>query len=178
MSPADLDPVERKALAYIVGEIEAGRTHVLVDTFLPFLKSVDAGHRLVAILKHFEGLEILTPERPPGNRRNVPPRIWGVIPAYWQIEGKAVILYRALQDQKPENERPQEGKRSRGRPGDTNPKADQQIWDSWRTGAYKKYADLARGLGRSAEEVAWAIDRHRHRRARGSAKRRTNSPDE
>jgi hypothetical protein len=178
MSQPDLDPVEREALAYIVRELEAGTTHVLTDTFLPFLKSVDAGDRLVAILKYFEALEILTPESPPGNRWKLPPLIGRVIPAYWRIEGKAVILHRALLDQQPgEHKSPKEGKRRRGRPGDTDARADQKIWDAWRTGEHKDYADLARLLGKSAREVARAIDRHRHRRARGSANRRTKSPD-
>jgi hypothetical protein len=178
MPPPDLDPIEREALAYIVRELEAGKTHVLTDTFRPFLESVGAGHRLVAILKYFEGLEILTQEIPPGNRWTEPPLLGRVMPAYWRIEGNAVILYRALRDEKPgEDTSPKEGTRSRGRPRDTDPKADQKVWDAWNTGEHKDYAGLGRFLRKSALEVARAIDRHRHRLTRASAKRRNNSPD-
>jgi hypothetical protein len=133
---------------------------------------------MVAILKYFEGLEILTPEIPRGSRLMQTPLLGRAYPAYWRIEGKAVMLYRALRDQEPgKSKSPKEGTRRRGRAGDTDPKADQKIWDAWKTGQHKDYADLARYLEVSEKEVARAIDRHRHRLARASAKRRTNSPD-
>jgi hypothetical protein len=178
MLTADLDTIERDALAYIVGELETGKTHVLTDTFLPFLKSLGAGHRLVAILKYFEALELLTPQTPPGNRWEVHPLRHIVIPAYWRIEGKAVILHRALQEKElREPKNPKEGQRGRGRPRDTDPQVDQRIWDAWKSGEHKTYDDLARLLGTSAREVELAIDRHRRRLERDSAQRRTNSPD-
>lgn len=165
MQTATLDPIEREALAYFVKELEAGKTHVLTDTFLPFLKSLGAGHRLLAILKYFEGLELLTPLTPPGNHWKVAPLVHLVHPAYWRIEGKAVILYRAIQDKEArENKSPKEGKRRRGRPRDTDPKADQKICDAWKTGEHKTYADLARLLGTTEAEVARAVDRQRRRR--------------
>jgi hypothetical protein len=72
---------------------------------------------------------------------------------------------------------PKEGKRRRGRPGGTDPREDKRIFDAWKSGAHKDYADLARNLRKSKRDIAKAIDRHRHRLARGAAKRRTNSPD-
>jgi hypothetical protein len=98
MPQSDLDGVEREALAYLVGELEVGRTHVLTDAFLPFLQSREAGSRLVAILKHFEALAILTPEHPPGKQSRLLPLVGGIIPAYWRIEGKAVRLHREVRD--------------------------------------------------------------------------------
>jgi hypothetical protein len=122
-------------------------------------------------------LKLLTPHAPPGNLSKIPP-ILMAIPAYWRIEGNAVILYRALQENEArEHKSAKEGKRRRGRPRDTNPKADEKIWDAWSTGEHKTYGDLARLQGTSAAEVARAIDRHRRRRERASTERRTNSPD-
>jgi hypothetical protein len=89
-----LDSVERAALAYIVRQLEGGRTHLAIDAFLPFLKSLEAGDRLVLILKYFEDLGILTPEIPHGGNRH--PLVGLIIPAYWRIEGKAVSLHRDL----------------------------------------------------------------------------------
>ena len=81
----DLDPIERHALAFIVRELETGRTHVCTDTFLPFLQSHGAGDRLVAILTYFTELGILTPASQP----RMPLLARGVISAYWGIEGRA-----------------------------------------------------------------------------------------
>jgi hypothetical protein len=53
--------------------------------------------------------------------------------------------------------------RTRGRPRDTDPKADQRIFDAWQSGQHKTYADLATALGKSKREVEAAIDRHRKR---------------
>jgi hypothetical protein len=167
-----LDPVERKALAYVVEELERGKTHILTDTFLPFLKSVGAGDRLIAILKYFEGLEILTPENPPKSH----PLVGRVISAYWRIEGKAVILHRALTEQAPgESESSEKSKRGRGRPSDTDPEEDEKIFNAWKSSGYKVYADLALDLGKTEKEVAQAIDRHRQRLTRCSSNRRINS---
>lgn len=178
MQTANLDPIEREALTYIVKELEAGKTHVVTDTFLPFLKSLGAGDRLLAILKYFEGLELLTPLTPPGNHWKVAPLVHLAHPAYWRIEGKAVMLHRAIQDEEArENKSPKGAKRRRGRPRDTDPKADQKIWNAWQTGEHKTYDDLARLLRTSEAEIARAVDRHRRRLERGSANRRTNSPD-
>jgi hypothetical protein len=179
MSTSDPDPIEREALTFIVRQLEAGRAHIRPETFRPFLESLGAGGRLVAILTYFEALGVLTAERRPRDKRNSPPSALGTIPAYWRIEGEAVILHRALLNQKPgKNQGPREGKRRRGRPGDTDPKADEQIWDAWKTGAHKEYAELAHLLRMSPTEVARAIDRHRHRRARTSADRRINTSDQ
>jgi hypothetical protein len=56
----------------------------------------------------------------------------------------------------------------RGRKPDPSidPKADKRIADAWTTGAYRKYADLARELGIEQREVSLAIERHRHRESR------------
>jgi hypothetical protein len=62
-------------------------------------------------------------------------------------------------------------RRKRGRPTDTDPKADERICAAWRTGRYKKYADLARELRIKPGEVRNAIDRHRKRPKRQDSKR-------
>ncbi len=54
-------------------------------------------------------------------------------------------------------------RRKRGRPRDTDPKADKRIADAWQSGQHKTYADLARELKKSEREVRAAIDRHRQR---------------
>lgn len=56
----------------------------------------------------------------------------------------------------------------RGRPADTDPKADQRIYDAWQTGRYKDYSELAATLSTSdtpmtRRGVEAAIDRHRKR---------------
>jgi hypothetical protein len=66
----------------------------------------------------------------------------------------------------------------RGRPTDTDPKADKKISDAWRTDQYKTYADLAGTMRIPTQEVKHAIDRNRKREERSSiVKRRTNSPN-
>jgi hypothetical protein len=54
-------------------------------------------------------------------------------------------------------------KRKRGRPVDTDPKADQRVFDAWNTNQYKDFADLGREfhMGRKAAEDA--VGRHRKR---------------
>lgn len=52
----------------------------------------------------------------------------------------------------------------RGRPQDTDPKADARVFDAWQTGNYKKFADLARELKIERRDVKLAIDRERKRR--------------
>jgi len=69
-------------------------------------------------------------------------------------------------------------KKHRGRPADTDPGADKRIYDAWKSGQYKRYADLAQVLKLREKDVARAIDRHRKRLERNSAgvgiNRRTN----
>jgi hypothetical protein len=55
----------------------------------------------------------------------------------------------------------------RGRPPDTDPKADKRIWDAWQSGQYKTYGDLARELRISDRAAETGIDRHRKRLERG-----------
>jgi len=57
------------------------------------------------------------------------------------------------------------GKKRRkcGRPTDTDPKADQRIFDAWQSGQHRTYEDLARLMGKKTREVSAAIDRHRKR---------------
>jgi hypothetical protein len=173
MPQPDLDAIERQALAFIVEQLEAGKTHILTDTFLPFLKSIEAGDRLVAILTHFEGLGILSPEHP--KQRTALPF---VIPAYWRIEGAAVIQYRGLLAREREGTKSTKSdKRPRGRPADSDPRADKRIVDAWKSGQYRKHKDLAMALGMRATEVTQALDRHRKRAERNSPARRTNSPN-
>jgi hypothetical protein len=52
----------------------------------------------------------------------------------------------------------------RGRPSDTDPKADKQMFDAWQTGEYKTYEELARTLKMETRKVKLAIDRQRKRR--------------
>jgi hypothetical protein len=69
----------------------------------------------------------------------------------------------AARDKKKTGEpgRPQCGKR--GRKQDTDPKADERVWDAWKSGEHKDYEALGRELDMSKHEVQCAIDRHRHR---------------
>jgi hypothetical protein len=60
------------------------------------------------------------------------------------------------------------GRRTRGRPPDTDAKKDQRIFDAWKTRKHPRYEDLARDLGISEKEVSKAIDRHRKRQQRQS----------
>ena len=174
----NLDVVERQALAFIVGELEKSRMYLATDTFLPFLKSLGAGNRLLVILKTFEGLGILTPETPRGSKLARHPLHWLVIPAFWRIEGKAVTLHRELLGREPAEQQPVNRKKHRGRPADTDPEADKRTSDAWESGQYKDYADLARALRLREKDVGRAIDRHRKRLKRNSAKCRNNSPDQ
>lgn len=57
-------------------------------------------------------------------------------------------------------------KPKRGRPNDTDPKADQRIYDAWKTGEHKTYADLGRELSKTERQITLAIDRHKKRIAR------------
>jgi hypothetical protein len=90
-------------------------------------------------------------------------------PAYWRIEGKAIILHRDLLGRNPEEEpKPEKGKQNPGRPPDTDAKEDKRISDAWKTGQHKRLADLAQVLGLHEKDVAKAIDRHRKRLKRNS----------
>lgn len=51
----------------------------------------------------------------------------------------------------------------RGRPKDTDPKADKRIWDAWHTGSYRKHEDLAKSLSTTARHAKAALDRQRKR---------------
>lgn len=57
-------------------------------------------------------------------------------------------------------------RRKRGRPADTDPKADKKIEDAWQTGQYRTHEDLAGALNTSRREVTAALDRQRKRRKR------------
>jgi hypothetical protein len=54
----------------------------------------------------------------------------------------------------------------RGRPPDTNQQDDKRIYDAWKTGRFRRYADLAKEKGKSPLEVRRAVDRHRKRVAK------------
>jgi hypothetical protein len=162
----NLDAVERQALAYIVGELEKSRTHIVTDAFLPFLKSLDAGNRLLVILRTFEGLGVLTPETPPGNKWLKTPLAGRVFPAYWRIEGKAVVLHRDMLSKESGEET--KLRQKPGRPADTDAKEDKRISEAWETGHYKRHGDFAQVLGLPEREVIKAIDRHRKRLKRTS----------
>ena len=67
------------------------------------------------------------------------------------------------------NKVPKKSPRKGGRPPATDPKKDKGIYEAWKTGYYKGYADLAAKtrLATNAQEVRKAIDRHRHRLSDG-----------
>jgi len=54
-------------------------------------------------------------------------------------------------------------RRPGGRPSDTDHKADKRVFDAWKSGHYRTYADCARELNMSTEDVSLAVDRHEHR---------------
>ncbi len=56
----------------------------------------------------------------------------------------------------------------RGRPVDTDPKADKQVYDAWKSGQYKTQAECARELGMEEKPAKNAIERHRKRLGRKS----------
>jgi hypothetical protein len=68
---------------------------------------------------------------------------------------------------KPRTEKP-----GRGRHLETDPKADKQVSDAWKTHQYKTYADCGQALGKSERETYLAIERHRGRLKRKSRKRK------
>jgi hypothetical protein len=70
-------------------------------------------------------------------------------------------------------------KGGRGRPIDTDPKADRRIVEAWARGRgqYKSLEDLAHGLGTTKPEVKKAIDRHRQRKPDGKNRPRKPRQD-
>jgi hypothetical protein len=65
-----------------------------------------------------------------------------------------------------ERKEEKKGKRGRGRPRDTDVKADRRVYDMWCSGRYRYYEELARQLNQTGKQVAYAIDRHRKRKRR------------
>ncbi len=70
---------------------------------------------------------------------------------------------------------PPSGKK-RGRPRDTDPKADKRIYDAWKTGQYRKYSALACAIGITWREVKYAIDRHGKRLKKAAERARIIRP--
>ncbi len=64
--------------------------------------------------------------------------------------------------------------KKRGRAPDTDAESDRRLWELWKSGRFKDYADLAaqEGIGKLA--VKQAVDRHR-KRIRGPTQRRKKS---
>jgi len=62
----------------------------------------------------------------------------------------------------PEQRKP----RTRGRPSDTDHKADREVYEAWRSSGCKSIEDFAGTLGKKPREVRVAIDRHRKRHQR------------
>lgn len=56
--------------------------------------------------------------------------------------------------------------RKPGRPADTNPTEDRRIYDAWKTGRLKTYAELAAELRLPERDVRLALDRHKKRLSR------------
>jgi hypothetical protein len=97
MSEIDLDPIERRALTYIVRQLESGKTCLCTDDFFPFVRSLDPDRHPLPILVLFEGLGLLSrfpPDRSSSAEKSLPGRVF---PAYWRILGEAVRLQRELQ---------------------------------------------------------------------------------
>jgi hypothetical protein len=97
LSEINLDHVELEVLAYIVRQLESGKTHLCTDDFFPFVRALDPDKHPLAILTYFEGLGLLSrspldPSSPAV--KSLPGR---VIPAYWRILGEAVQMHRDLQ---------------------------------------------------------------------------------
>ncbi len=63
---------------------------------------------------------------------------------------------------------PRDGRRprKRGRPSDTDHKADRQVFEAWKSSGCKSFENFARQSGKPVREVKLAIDRHRQRHAR------------
>jgi hypothetical protein len=59
-----------------------------------------------------------------------------------------------------------EGSR-RGRKPDSDPEADEQVWDAWNSGEHKDYEQLGHALGKAKGEIERALDRHRKRIKKG-----------
>lgn len=62
-------------------------------------------------------------------------------------------------------------RRRRGRIVESDQVEENRICDAWRSGMYRKYKDLADALGKTADEVRKAVDRHKkrlHRKAKRS----------
>ncbi len=77
----------------------------------------------------------------------------------WRHEMLALRELALAKERKDTNSKSPPTKRKRGRPPDTNPIADQRLCDAWDTNQYATYADLARELKISEENVSRAIDR-------------------
>ncbi len=91
--------------------------------------------------------------------------LWESYPVESQAMGLPIPTSKsptAKVDGKAEKTKP---KRERGRPADTDRTADNRVWHAWKSGEYRKYADLASQLRMKTFEVRAAIDRVRKRRA-------------
>jgi hypothetical protein len=67
----------------------------------------------------------------------------------------------------------QRRRKRRGRPQDTDPKADKRIFEAWHSGHYTTYDELACELHKTKREVQLAVERHRKRIERAGSERRT-----
>lgn len=54
-------------------------------------------------------------------------------------------------------------RRRQGRPQSSDPKADQKVYDAWRTRGWRTFEELGSVLGMSHYDVRRAVDRHRKR---------------
>jgi hypothetical protein len=76
-----------------------------------------------------------------------------------QANLKEILHYnRLLAAQQPEPA-PAAPQKKRGRPVDTDPKADQQVLDAWNSRAYLNYAELANAFDTTPRMIALAIQR-------------------
>jgi hypothetical protein len=62
--------------------------------------------------------------------------------------------------------------RKRGRPLDTDLKKDERLFDSWKSGRFKVYADCAKDNGITERDLKLAIDRHEKRLPKGVCQER------
>src|SRR5262249_2495661 len=92
----NLDHVELEVLAYIVRQLESGKTHLCTDDFFPFVRALDPDKHPLAILTYFEGLGLVSSSPLDPSSLAVKSFTGRVFPAYWRILGEAVRLHRDL----------------------------------------------------------------------------------
>jgi hypothetical protein len=95
-----------------------------------------------------------------------PDRWWSHVPDLAAASVAVIdLLLAGLRLDSTENEQ----RKRRGRPTDTDPKADAKVADAWGTQHYRTYADLGKELGMTGRDVGSAVERHRKRQKRANS---------